>query len=238
MEFQKIYMLGSSYYPKAAVKVDEGMDESNSVEGFFSAETGDVQGAKDDGDHITVGEDVSVRSGNVLQGAVLVGDLKGLALGENYVDDNVAFLSQVEDSFDITRSINSTDLRTLEAELPDIHRRTESNALCVSSSHPMLSQNQVRKSLSPNHASSPNHLNPTRALIFPHKNNPIRIHKSTNRRKKLSLLELGLLHKFLNKGRYAKGSNKNQRTPNLSDLPSHRNHQSLLVQFGYATSAS
>ncbi|GMP36592.1 hypothetical protein CsSME_00008671 [Camellia sinensis var. sinensis] len=170
MEFQKIYMLGSSYYPKAAVKVNEGIDESNSIEGFLN-----------DGDHINVGEDVSVCSGNVLQGTVLA-----------------TLLSQVEDSFDVTRSINGTDLRTLKAD-------TESDALCSFSSHPMLSQNQVRKSLSPNHASYPNHLNPTQALIFPQK----------NQRKKLSLLELGLPHKFLNKGRYAKGSNKKSKDAKL-----------------------
>ncbi|KAI7994350.1 hypothetical protein LOK49_LG11G01162 [Camellia lanceoleosa] len=205
MEFQKIYMLGSSYYPKAAVKMDE-----------------------DDGDHINVGEDVLVRSGHVLQDAVLAGDIEGLAPRENYGDDDVALLSQVEDSFDVTRSIIGTDLRTLEAELPDIHQRTESNALCSSSSHPMLSQNQVRKSPSPNHASYPNHLNPSQALIFPQKISPIRIHKSTNRRKKLSLLELGLPHKFLNKGRYAKGSNKKSKDaklgrssqPSQSSIPS------------------
>ncbi|KAI8024179.1 hypothetical protein LOK49_LG03G02860 [Camellia lanceoleosa] len=215
MEFQKIHMLGSSYYPKATVKVDEGMDESNSVEGFLSAETGDVQGAKDDGDHINVGEDVSVRSGNVLQGAVLAGDIEGLAPGENYGDDDVALLSQVEDSFDVTRSINGIDLRMLEAEFPNVHQRTESNALASSSSHPMLSQNQVRKSLSPNHASYPNHLNRTQALIFSQKISPIRVHKSTDRRKKLSLLKLGLPHKFLNKGRYAKGSNKKSKDAKL-----------------------
>ncbi|KAI8005249.1 hypothetical protein LOK49_LG08G01506 [Camellia lanceoleosa] len=232
MEFQKIYILGSSYYPKAAVKVDEGMDDSTSVEGFLSAETDDVQGPKDDGDHINVGEDVSVHFGHELQGAVLAGDIKGLAPGENYGDDDVALLSQVKDSFDVTRSIIGTDLHTLEAELPDVHQRTESNALCSSSSHPMLSQNQVRKSLSPNHASYPNHLNPSQALIFPQKISPVRIHKSTNRRKKLSLLELGLPHKFLNKGRYAKGSNKKSKDAKLvrSSQPSQSSISSSTIR--------
>ncbi|KAI7993457.1 hypothetical protein LOK49_LG11G02571 [Camellia lanceoleosa] len=113
-------MLGSSYYPKAAVKVDEGIDESNSVEGFLSEETGDVQGAKDDGDHINVREDVSVHSGNVLQRAVLADDLEGLAPGENHGDDGVALLSQVENSFNVTRSINGAELHMLEAELPNV----------------------------------------------------------------------------------------------------------------------
>ncbi|KAF5954464.1 hypothetical protein HYC85_007320 [Camellia sinensis] len=120
LEFQKIYMLGSSYYPKAAVKVDEGIDESNYVECFLSEETGDVQGAKDDGDHINVGEDVSVHSGNVLQCAVLADDLEGLAPVENHGDDDVALLSQVEDSFNVTHSMNGAELRMLEAELPNV----------------------------------------------------------------------------------------------------------------------
>ncbi|GMP47644.1 hypothetical protein CsSME_00015299 [Camellia sinensis var. sinensis] len=181
MEFQKIYMLGSSYYPKAAVKVDEGMDDSTFVEGFLN-----------DGDHINVGEDVSIRSGHVLQGAVLAGDIEGLAPGENYGDDDVALLSQVEDSFDVA----------------------------------------LRKSLSPNHASYPNHLNPSQALIFPQKTSPIRIHKSTNRRKKLSLLELGLPHKFLNKGRYAKGSNKKSKDAKLvrSSQPSQSSISSSTIR--------
>lgn len=209
-------MLGSSYYPKAAVKVDESIDESNSVEGFLSEKPDDVQSAKNDGDHLNVGEDVSVRSGNVLQGVFLPGDLEGLAPGENHGDDDVALLSQVEDSCNVTCNTNGAELRTLEAELPDVYQRTDPNALCSSSSHSILSQNLVSKSLSPNHASSPNCLNPTQALTFPYKNSPIRIHKSTNRRKKLSLLELGLPHKFLNKGRYAKGSNKKSKDAKLA----------------------
>ncbi|KAF5954453.1 hypothetical protein HYC85_007309 [Camellia sinensis] len=85
LEFQKIYMLGSSYYPKAAVKVDEGIDESNYVKGFLSEQIGDVQGAKDEADHINDGEDVSVRSRNVLQGVVLADDLEGLASEKNHL---------------------------------------------------------------------------------------------------------------------------------------------------------
>ncbi|GMP96085.1 hypothetical protein CsSME_00044886 [Camellia sinensis var. sinensis] len=189
LEFHKIYMLGSSYYPKAAVKVDEGIDESNSVEGFLSEQIGDVQGAKDDVDHINDGEDVSVRSGNVLQESL---------------DDDVALLSQVEDSFNVTCSMNGAELHMLEVE----------------------------KSLSPNHASSPNHLDPTQALIFPHKNSPIRIHKSTNRRKKLSLLELGLPYKLLNKGRHAKGSNKKSKDAKLvqSSQPSQSSISSSTIR--------
>ncbi|CAL5418234.1 unnamed protein product [Camellia sinensis] len=184
LDFQKIYMLGSSYYPKVVVKVVEGIDESNSVESFLSEKLGDVQSAKNDGDHLNVGEDVSVYSGIVLQGAFLAGDPKGLAPGENHDDDDIALLSQVEDSCNVTRSTNGAELRTLEAELPDVHQRTDPNALCSSSSHPILSQNLV-------------------TLTFPHKNSPIRIHKST-----LGSICFGR--------RYAKGSNKKSKDANLA----------------------